>query len=384
MPKKDFYDEMTEQSEVKTEIVRKYFWAWAKLIIAQVKKHGGNKIGYADLFAGKGRYRDGSKSTPLLILEGAIRDRDISQMLVTIFNDADPDNPPALENEIKNLPGINTLKYSPIPTLNIKVGDDLAQLFEERRTIPTLFFLDPWGYKGLSLRLVKAVLKPWGCDCIFFFNYNRINAALSNPVFTKNMNTFFGEDRANHIRSNLEGKNPAERQEVIIDELKEALKEFGGTYNLEYFFKDVSGEKTSHFLIFASKNVKGYEIMKDIMGRESSRADQGVPSFGFSPLDKQKAFNKEREPTLFDLTSPIDDLAELLLNEFAGRTLTTQEIYREHHLGKRFLLKNYQEALRKLEAEGKIQTDPLAEKRIRAGKVTFGAHVKVRFPPKKG
>src|SRR2546423_1516368 len=311
MPTKDFYEQMSEQSEIKTEIVRKYFWAWAKVIIAQIKRRGGNRIGYADLFAGKGRYDDGSKSTPLLILEGAIRDKDISQMLVSVFNDADADNAIALQNEIKALPAINTLKYQP-RVLNIKVGDELAKLFEERNTIPTLFFLDPWGYKGLSLRLVKAALRPWGCDCVFFFNYNRINAALSNPVFNENMNTFFGKDRADRLRLNLKGKRPSERQVIIISELKDALNELGGKYTIEYYFKDSSGEKTSHFLIFASKNVKGYDIMKDIMGRESSNIDQGVPSFGFSPLDKDKALDKERAPTLFDLTSPIEDLAEML------------------------------------------------------------------------
>lgn len=229
---KEFFDQMSEQSEAKTEIVRKYFWAWAKIISKQVKKRGQDKIGYVDLFAGKGRYEDGSKSTPLLILEGAVRAQEISQMLVTIFNDADPSNVETLRKEIKALPGINLLKYQPVLT-NIKVGDALAQKFEERNTIPTLFFLDPWGYKGLSLRLVKAVLRAWGCDCIFFFNYNRINAALPNPKFTDNMNAFFGKERAERLRGAIEGKSPAQRQELIISELKNALHELGGKYNIE-------------------------------------------------------------------------------------------------------------------------------------------------------
>lgn len=197
------------------------------------------------------------------------------------------------------------------------------------------------------------------------------------------MNNFFGKDRADHLRLNLTGRKPVERQVIIINELKDALKELGGEFSIEYFFKDDSGEKTSHFLIFSSKNVKGYDIMKDIMGRESSSADHGVPIFGFNPLDKEQALDREKAPTLFDLTTPIDDLAEMLLNEFAGRVVTTQEIYREHHIGKRFLMKNYQDALRKLESEGRIQTDPPANQRIRAGKVTFGQNVKVTFLPKK-
>jgi three-Cys-motif partner protein len=171
------------------------------------------------------------------------------------------------------------------------------------KTIPTLYFLDPWGYKGLSLKLVKATIQCWGCDCMFFFNYNRINAALSNPVMVKNMNDFFGKVRADKIRNEITNKPPRERENIIISGLKETLAEFGGKFSVEYFFKDDSGKKTSHFLIFVCKVPLGYNIMKDIMARESSDAKEGVANFGFSPKDKNK------QMSLFDsLYSPIDEL----------------------------------------------------------------------------
>lgn len=50
------------------------------------------KIAYIDLFCGPGRYKDGSKSTPLLILERAIQDPDMREMLLTLFNDVDSTN----------------------------------------------------------------------------------------------------------------------------------------------------------------------------------------------------------------------------------------------------------------------------------------------------
>lgn len=250
---RDFFSARSEGSEVKTEIVRKYFWAWAKIISKQVKKRGGKKIGYADLFAGRGRYQDGTKSTPIMILEGAIRDPEIRGMLVSVFNDADAENIEALKQEISAIDEIESLSYAP-KLICTTTGDALAEKLEKGPTIPALFFLDPWGYKGLSLRLIKAVLRPWGCDCIFFFNYNRINAALSNPKFVANMDAFFGKERANRLRATIEGRSPDQREQLIISELKSALHELGATYNVEYFFKDTSGQKTSHFLIFASKH----------------------------------------------------------------------------------------------------------------------------------
>lgn len=379
MPTKDFFNERTEASEVKTEIVRKYFWPWAKIISKQVRKRGDAKIGYVDLFAGSGRYEDGSKSTPILILEGAIRDDQIREMLVTLFNDQDPEKIKTLREEVSRIDGINLLKHAPFFMTAI-VGEELAQKFEQRETIPSLFFLDPWGYKGLSLRLIKAVLRPWGCDCIFFFNYNRINAALSNPTFDNNMNNFFGKEPAEKLRQALKGKSPDQRERLIISDLKQALKELGGTYNIEYFFKDSSGHKTSHFLILTSKHPLAESIMKEIMAAESSRADHGIASFGFNPRDKDS--EKNEQSTLFEMSNPLEDLGLALLQDFAGRTMRVREIFQQHHVGKHFVLKNYKEAINMLDSTGRIQTEPPAELRKRAGRVTLGDDVVVIFPPK--
>lgn len=373
---RDFFDERTVRSEVKTEIVRKYFWAWAKIMAAQVKKRGGDRIGYVDLFAGKGRYNDGSPSTPLRILEGAIRDKLISQMLVAVFNDRDGENAAALDAEIQGLPNIKLLKHPP-RVRSREIDDSLGELLERTSSMPILYFLDPWGYKGLSLNLIKAGFKNWGCDCIFFFNYNRINAALSNPVFTLNMNDFFGKACADRLRDEISGKEPWQRQQLIITELKRALSDLGGKYTIEYCFKDDCGHKTSHFLIFTSKNVLGYNIMKQIMAGESSSKDDGVASFEFNPLDRSEL---PQQCSLWETASPVDDLASSLMKEFAGRKISVGEIYRKHNVGKRYVLRNYQDAIKKLDAHGLVQTNPPVYKRRRANKVTLSEAVEVTFP----
>jgi three-Cys-motif partner protein len=144
MSENSFFDESTEQSQVKATIVAKYFWAWAKVIIPQAKKRG-TKIAYIDLFSGPGRYQDGSKSTPLLILERAIADPDMAQMLITLFNDKDSNNTQSLKQAINSLPDISSLRNRPV-ILNKEVGEEIIQEFEQIRFVPTLFFIDPWGY----------------------------------------------------------------------------------------------------------------------------------------------------------------------------------------------------------------------------------------------
>lgn len=58
-----FFEESQEQSQIKSRIVAKYFWAWARVIIPTAKTHG-ERIAYIDLFAGPGRYLDGTLSNP--------------------------------------------------------------------------------------------------------------------------------------------------------------------------------------------------------------------------------------------------------------------------------------------------------------------------------
>jgi three-Cys-motif partner protein len=374
MTENSFFNEQKEQSLIKARIVEKYFWAWAKVIISKVKKGSSSnqKIAYVDLFAGAGRYKDGSKSTPVKVLETAIADPDMRNMLVSIFNDADVENVNSLQQAIDSIPGIENLKYRP-QIFNHEVGENIVKTFQERKLVPTLFFVDPWGYKGLSLQLINSVVKDWGCDCIFFFNYNRINMGLSNDAVKEHINALFGQVRADQVRERLKTLTPQERELTVVEYICEALKEMGGKYVLPFRFRHEMGNRTSHHLIFVSKHPKGYEIMKEIMAKESSEQRQGVPSFEYNPATLQ-------QPLLFELTRPLDELESMLLDTFSGKTMTMAEIYHQHHVGKPYIKKNYKTALSNLESQGKITAHSPAGKKRRKG--TFADDLKVTFPIK--
>jgi three-Cys-motif partner protein len=128
----------------------------------------GNKIAYIDLYAGPGRYKDGSASTPLMVLENAIADPQLSKTLVTVFNDQNSDFTNTLQKEINKIPYINTLKHKPQVRCG-PIDDRAASYFETTRLVPSFTFVDPFGYKGLSLKIVNGVIKDWGCDCVCLF-----------------------------------------------------------------------------------------------------------------------------------------------------------------------------------------------------------------------
>jgi len=264
-----FFDELTDQSEAKARIIEKYFNTWANVVIPSAKLRD-NKIAYMDLYAGPGRYKDGSASTPLLVLEKALEHKDMPNMLVTLFNDASDEHTSSLVDEINKIPAIGKMKYAP----QVRCGE-VDKAFEgylkTTRFIPSFTFVDPWGYKGLSLKLVNGVIKDWGCDCVFFLNYNRVNAGFGNKIVDQHIDALFGENRAKAMRPKLKTMSPEEREAYILENLAQAIKEMASTkaYVLPFRFRNANNTRTTHILVFVSKHFRGYEIMKDIMSKET-------------------------------------------------------------------------------------------------------------------
>jgi len=105
--------------------------------------------------------------------------------------------------------------------------------------------------------------------------------------------------------------------------------------------------------MFVTKNHLGYEIMKEIIAKESTEFKQGVPSFEYNPYTKGEFSRQGLLPGL----GPLDELKKSLVGEFAGKTIAMIDIYRQHRMSRRYIKKNYKTALLDLEMDGKIGTD---------------------------
>ncbi len=236
-------------------------------------------------------------------------------------------------------------------------------------------FIDPWGYKGISLDLIAEMVGPWGCDSILFFNYERVNMGLANPAVSGNIEALLGVATYGRLRSAILSASPIDREALIVDAMCQALSETersGRRYVLPFCFMEADGSRTSHHLIFVSKHPLGYDIMKQIMARESSKTQTPVPTFIYCPAH-------ENAPFLFNLSRLPEDLPAQLLDRFAGRRIKMRAVYEAHNVGTRYIKKNYKDALMELEEAGLIEADPPAEKRRRG---TFSDKVLVTFPPK--
>ena len=115
----------------------------------------------------------------------------------------------------------------------------------------------------------------------------------------------------------------SDRELFIIEAISQSLKENAGQYVLPFRFKNERGTRSSHHLIFVSKNRTGYKIMKEIMANESTDLDKGVPSFEYNPATRHQSL-------LFEYWRPLDDLADMLMEYFAGKTVMMEQIYQHY------------------------------------------------------
>lgn len=380
MPTEDFFDKRSKQSEKKSEIVTKYFEGWSHIISSTLKK--GNKsrdIGYVDLYAGPGRYADTSPSTPLAILDLAVSKPDLMLNLWMWFNEFNEENPElfaCLQKEVSTFRNVKMLKHTPSVTNRPVESIDAREILALANARPTLFFFDPFGYKGLTQEVIRAAISGFGCDCLFFFNYRRIRAAIHNQQVIPHMRLLFGAKRLEqlqHDHSNARGS--AARRDVIVEHVMGAAKDAGAKFVHPFLFFD-DGEKASHYLLLASTHVRALELFKDITYKMGTESAGGVPSYAYFPTVEERG-----QTGLFaDDNRGIVELGEMLLKQFAGRTVTSDQIYDEHHIGRPYVRSNYRAALELLETAGRISVVPSMQQRAKGVRITYGQNVEITFP----
>jgi three-Cys-motif partner protein len=342
-----------DSSRVKRQIVTEYFDYYMRVMARR-----GKIAGHVDLFAGPGVYGRGEESIPIIICKHVVSDQRLRTSVKLWFNEGDPANYQKLKSNIDAVPGIATVTNAPKVTSHI-ISETFAPRLSGMRT-PSFIFADPCGYKGLSLRLIASALKPFGNDCIFFLNYNRINMKISYAVMNESINAFFETARANQVREAIRNvDSPQQREEVILTAVTTALKEEVGAYSLTFGFRTREGGGTSHHLVYATKNVRALNQMKRIYTKASSDKADGVGSLDYDPRDA--------ESRTLPLFGPLEEVRQRLLQVFAGRTLTFDELILLE-AGTRFTETVYRTTLLELEEEKLVTMNPPAQqRRLRPG-----------------
>ena len=359
----DFFLEQSEQSQIKAKIVNSYFTAWSRVMLG----HWRGNIAYVDLYCGPGKYKDGNKSVPLILAEQTLATPELKERMQFAFNDVDVQNTQNLEAEIRMLPKGPELLPN-IQFANIEVGADFSSYINIPANIPVLSFVDPWGYKGLTVDLVSTLIRNNGSECIFFFNYNRINMALSsNTFFDDHLEGIFGAAITAKLKRKMQPLSTAQREPAILKALMDALGSSGANYILPFKFYCQEMLRTSHFIVFVTKHRAGYKIMKEIMYANSAKDHDGVASFSYE--DTRNFGLPSGQLTFF---SKLDDLCNEISTKYAGKRVCINDICNVIVNDPSTLLveANVKDALRRLEVQQTVSIEGRKQK-MRNGKATM-------------
>jgi three-Cys-motif partner protein len=363
-----FFQEQSAHSRVKANIVYKFAIAWAKVVLSGL--YASPSAAYVDFFAGPGTYEDGCESTPLLIAKAVVANKTLQSGVRMFFNDAEPSLIQSLQQEILSLDGIKLLRYAPVFS-NQRVSLNLLQSLNIDSQVPQFYFLDQFGWSDVKPDLIKRIFMARRCDCAFFVRTSRLIAAVTNQSAKAAMTELFGEDRLLRLRTGYLA-SPKAKEALVLKALQDVTAEVGAPFFQAFPFRIRHAGSSKQHLIYLGKHERGLSIMKDIMSKISSSDEAGVPVIGFA----QGAWSH----SLFE-QDPISSLVEEIGRVFADTKLTVGDVYTRHHPSNdRFLLKHYQEALRRMESSGLIICEPPSERRPTRGDIiTMGEKVTVTF-----
>lgn len=299
-----------------------------------------------------------------------------SQFWVLPGLEDDQANVNSLQREISSLDADGKLKQIQFFSKTIDIDSHRSLLIP--KNVPVLSFVDPFGYKGLTRDLINKLIANSGSDCIFFFNYNRINMALSsNTKFDDHLIGIFGEERTKSLKTQLASLSPSQREPIVINALIEALIEDKGNYVLPFKFYSAEILRTSHFIVFVTKNNVACKIMKQIMYSNSAKDNDGVATFSFE--DSRNFTDGFSQLSIFD--GPIKDLEQAIISKYSGRTVTVQQLCDEVDCDftNQFVSKNVTDILKRMEHEGQITVISGRKQKMRNGVLNMPQNAIIRF-----
>ena len=250
--KKDLFQEKEIQTVSKHNIFENYLEPWAKIISNQswVKD-----AYYVDAFAGRGKYKSGEEGSPVIAAKILEKYQKPTCKLHCICIERDAKRYEILESSLKQFEGkLDIEKY------NCEFLTCIDKVLKKIGKSPAFFFIDPEGFSGMDFDKIKAILNLPYKEVLINFQYNAIQRWLEAPKVERTITKLFGTS---------DYKKAQEESDLI----KLYKKQIRKTNAFVRYFRNKFPRKnrTFYYLVYATKNITGFKIMKDVMFSEQSR-----------------------------------------------------------------------------------------------------------------
>lgn len=343
-------------------------------------------IVYIDGFAGKGKFDDGTKGSPLLVKEKLYQAKSISKFTTPI-------EAYFVEYEYADELKLNLCDDS----LHVVQGDyrvKVKEILDNNQNKNIFLYVDPYGIKYLDFNIF-ATLDPTKYNSVeLLLNLNSFGfireacRLLKVSVDTDDVMPDFVVS-SNDIKNDIPNMNLIAHgtywQEIIEDYkqgkfdifqaekrfLAKYMKELGKTFSYvcRIPIRFSKSKLAKYQMIFATNHNHGVFLMADKMIECSNRMETEI--------------NKGQQ-SIFDYERTLDSCTDILLKKIPSKLIDVKELYLDFYQsdGFLYLTKDMNNALKQLEAEGKIEIirDPLYTPKGRLSKNMdfLGTKIKVR------
>ena len=359
----DFFKQKRTASEIKAEILPKYFRAWHTRMANLPGTTTTNQVYFIDVHAGTGYEAPDVPAAPIKILN-QVHDlnatgEEINLELKLYFTDA----PGVTDKLIKN---VETLPYYPELIHQVVFLKEAAEqeLLTDvlNQPNPALLFIDLFG-NAFARQLAGQVMHRQGeTDMLMLFNLSKVKAALLTEEVGGPWHLILGERLAQIKQSYQHEKSARKRDEFIITQLEAACQ---ANYFYTYTFKIAQPDKgqTGYYLMLLSKAKAGYLTIKELLQPYSDYQEDSVPLQGANLKQQQPLL-----PGFFKYlnTYCLENLVEYLgANRSRFHYKTIVEIYEEHGIGTPYSKQNYLAAFEKLREQGIINVVDTSNRKVK-------------------
>ncbi len=331
----------SEHTKVKHEVFSKYLEVWSNILGTYHSLH------IFDCFAGKGRYTDGSEGSPLKILKILVNLKENQgkpENAHCHFIEKNENNHSNLITEINNFrdqqENLDWLEIKTYCDEFSNVLDEIIRDYDDNIS-PAFFFIDPFGFGGIPLQIIKKILAFPKTEVFITFMTRDVNRFLESLPHRPSISELFGCDDIMEIITH-EPYSGLSREQAILKLYRNQLhEEIGVRYTFPFQVKADTNLQTVYYLIHCTNHPMGCELMKTTMYKSGTEGRFGY----FGPAEGQ---------LLLEYFTHTESLQEFLLEKYENRTILFKDIINENLMETHYIRKHFREAILKLEKDFRI------------------------------
>ena len=283
--------DISPHTAAKHLILKKYVQAWAP-ILARGTAH--KRLVYIDGFAGPGEYKGGEDGSPVLVLktlkEHQLKNSFRGTEFVNIFIEKDGRRAKNLGQVIKERvePLPDWIKYRIEPTeFNKEMQKILNQLENEGKNLaPCFCFVDPFGWSDIDYEVLASIMKYKKTELLITFMSGYLERFVWAPLHLNSIKKLYSEEQIKAIKDSRNDESLVTM--YFLENLKNKIVSNGGNEDLFSlaFSAYNAHNRPEYYLIYLTKNCKGFEVMKNAMFDAAKDGSYKFSDFDFDPNQK--------------------------------------------------------------------------------------------------